>query len=304
MDRESPPWRNSAGEGLVRVREYDCTASAGDPPQAEQFERGSIAIVRSGVFGIRTGKHTQVLSTGFLLLGNAGQNYEASHDHGVGDHCLVFDFRGTALEELAESLRKGAGPHPFALNVLPPDPRVDAFRRLAQEELSLRRGDMGLEEVALSLAAHVLTLSGTGTARSTSNVPDNRRGREHVVAAIARIEQSCTSELSLSELAAFTGLSPFHFLRLFKRETGVTPHRFLVQTRIRRAIELLRETSHPVTDIAFEIGFADLSNFINTFRREVGVSPGQYRRSGLSRLYRHPGALKLTSSRATADPRA
>jgi AraC-like DNA-binding protein len=61
----------------------------------------------------------------------------------------------------------------------------------------------------------------------------------------------------------------------------VTPHRFLIQTRIRRAIALLRETSRPVTEIAFEVGFGDLSNFINAFRREVGVSPRRYRQSGL-----------------------
>src|SRR5690348_3163523 len=74
--RAPAPWGSSAEQGLVRVREYRCTACDGDPPRAEQFDRASIAVVRSGVFGIRTGKRTQVLSTGFLLLGNAGQNYE------------------------------------------------------------------------------------------------------------------------------------------------------------------------------------------------------------------------------------
>jgi len=289
----APPWRNSSSEGLVRVREYECTACIGDPPQAEQFERASIAIVRSGMFGIRTGRRTQVLSTGFLLLGNAGQNYEASHDHGVGDRCLVFDFRGGALEDLAQSLRHETGPHPFAVNVLPPHPRVDALRRLAQEDLSSGGSSTGLEELGLSLATHVLTLAGSGSSRSIVDVPDNRRTREHVVAAILRIEQSFTDELRLSDLAESTGLSPFHFLRLFKRETGVTPHRFLLQTRIRRALELVRDTSRPITDIAFDVGFADLSNFINAFRREVGVSPRHYRRSGLARLRDFP-AIRVT----------
>jgi transcriptional regulator GlxA family with amidase domain len=129
----------------------------------------------------------------------------------------------------------------------------------------------------------VLALTGTGSARSSSGVPDNRRARDQVVAAITHIEQSAEGELRLSELAALTRLSPFHFLRLFKRETGVTPYRFLIQTRIRRAIDLLRDTSRPVTEIAFTVGFTDLSNFINAFRREIGVSPGRYRQSGLSR---------------------
>jgi AraC family transcriptional regulator len=313
--RASLPWASSAAEGLVRVREYRCTACDGDAPQAEQFDRASIAIVRSGVFGIRTGKRTQILSTGFLLLGNAGQGYEASHDHGVGDLCLVFDFHGRALEDLAQSLRRGVGSRPFAINVLPPDPRVDAFRRLAQDDLSSRDSGLGLEEVGLSLAAHVLALSGTGSARSSSEAPDNRRARDNVVAAIALIERSAAHELCLSELAGAAGLSPFHFLRLFKRETGVTPHRFLVQTRLRRAVDLLRDTSRPVTEIAFDVGFTDLSNFINAFRREIGVSPRQYRQSGLRRAHELPAflevgqrrdsdALTTVTSRETTDPLA
>jgi AraC family transcriptional regulator len=276
----SAPWGNSAREGLVRVREYRCTACAGDPPQSEQFDGASIAVVRSGVFGIRTDKRTQLLSTGFLLLGNAGQNYEASHDHGVGDRCLVFDFREGTIEELAGALRKGSGPRPFAINVLPPHPRADAFRRLAEEKLGREGLSMGVEELGLGLAACVLAWSGKGTARSQTQRRDGRRAREKVVAAISRIEQASADDLGLSDLAEQAELDPFSFLRLFKQETGVTPYRFLLQTRIRRAIELLRGTARPVTEIAFDVGFGDLSNFINAFRREVGISPRRYRQDG------------------------
>jgi AraC-like DNA-binding protein len=49
--------------------------------------------------------------------------------------------------------------------------------------------------------------------------------------------------------------------------------------RIRRAVGLLRDTRSPVTQIAFEVGFGDLSNFINTFRREIGCSPSRFRKA-------------------------
>jgi AraC-like DNA-binding protein len=276
-----PPWQASTEGGLVRVRAYHCTACLGDPPQAEQFERASIAIVQSGVFGIRTGKRTRVLSTGFLLVGNPGQSYEASHDHGVGDRCLVFDFGARTVEDLADTLRKKTGPYPFADNVLPPHPRFDAFRALAEERLVPGADVMGLEEIGLSLATYVLAQNGAGSPRSRVELPDSQRAREQVVAAIDHIEHAGSHDLGLADLAETVGLSPFHFLRLFKRETGVTPHRFLMQTRIRRAIALLRGTSRSVTEIAFDVGFGDLSNFINAFRREVGVSPRRYRQSGL-----------------------
>jgi AraC-like DNA-binding protein len=72
--------------------------------------------------------------------------------------------------------------------------------------------------------------------------------------------------------------SPFHLLRLFKQEAGVTPYRFLIRARIRRAVALLLDTRRPITAIAFEVGFGDLSNFIHVFRREVGRSPRDFRR--------------------------
>jgi AraC family transcriptional regulator len=278
----SEPWRDIVRDRLVQVREYRCLASAGDPPQDDQFDLDSIAIVRSGVFAVRSGEQSQLLTTGFLLLGNAGQHYEVSHEHAGGDSCLVFNYQRPIVEELAGSLRRGAERGPFAHNVLAPRPRADAIMLLAEERLRAGASLLGLEELGLAIAEYALAEAGAGTARNgTPPAPENRRAREQVLAAIGRIEQHAHEELDLAGLAQLVNLSPFHFLRIFKRETGVTPYRFLVQTRIRNAIEFLRDTSQPITDIAFDVGFGDLSNFINAFRREVGCSPREYRKCGL-----------------------
>lgn len=279
----SPPAhrrRDFRRNGIVQVREYACGASVGDPPQEDQFEHTSIAIVRSGVFAVRASRNSELLSTGFLLLGNAGQHYEVSHDHAGGDSCLVFNFHETVIEELAASMRCGAERRPFAINVLAPRPRADAIMHLVEERLRSGGPAIGFEELGLAIAEYALAQAGAGTSRPAPGA-ENPRTREQVLAAIARIEDRAHEELDLGGLAQSAGLSPFHFLRIFKRETGVTPYRFIVQTRIRNAIEFLRDTSEPVTDIAFDVGFGDLSNFINAFRREVGCSPREYRKSGV-----------------------
>jgi AraC family transcriptional regulator len=270
-------------DGLVEVHEYRCAACAGDRPQDDQFVRASIAIVRSGAFAIRSDRGARLLTPGFLLLGNAGQHYEASHDHAGGDRCLVFSFEARVLENLAGSMRRGAERRPFEVNVLPPLPRADAFRFVAEERLSSNSAQLGLEEIGLALAAYVIGEAGKGKPRPSASARGDLRAREQVLAAIAQIEQCAEQELSLADLSESAGLSPFHFLRLFKRETGVTPYRFLVQARIRNAIEMLRDTEQPITSIAYDVGFGDLSNFINAFRREVGCSPRQYRNCGLPR---------------------
>jgi len=58
---------------------------------------------------------------------------------------------------------------------------------------------------------------------------------------------------------------------------GVTPHQYLVRSRLKRAAKLLAQEEIPVTDVALDVGFADLSNFVRTFRRAAGVSPRGFR---------------------------
>ena len=81
----------------------------------------------------------------------------------------------------------------------------------------------------------------------------------------------------LGAAAAAAGLSPFHFLRTFAEVVGVTPHQYVVRTRLRRAARLLAATTRPITDVAYDVGFGDLSNFVRTFRRAAGVSPRRFR---------------------------
>jgi AraC-like DNA-binding protein len=72
-------------------------------------------------------------------------------------------------------------------------------------------------------------------------------------------------------------MSPYHFLRSFRAVTGVTPHQWLLRARLRDAADKLASTKLPVTDIALDVGFDDLSNFTRTFRAEFGASPREYR---------------------------
>ena len=78
-------------------------------------------------------------------------------------------------------------------------------------------------------------------------------------------------------LAGMAKLSPYHFLRSFKAVTGVTPHQWLLRARLRDAAGKLAATRTPVTNIALDVGFEDLSNFTRSFHAEFGASPRRYR---------------------------
>ena len=74
-------------------------------------------------------------------------------------------------------------------------------------------------------------------------------------------------------------MSPYHFLRLFAGVLGVTPHQYLVRARLRRAARFLADDERSITDIAYDVGFGDLSNFVRTFHRAAGLSPRAFRRA-------------------------
>jgi AraC-like DNA-binding protein len=91
--------------------------------------------------------------------------------------------------------------------------------------------------------------------------------------------------ISLPDVAARANLSPYHFLRVYKRAYGETPHEFLTRLRVERAKTLLARGSHNVTEACFEVGFSSLGSFSTLFAQRVGLSPseyGRYARSSVS----------------------
>ena len=91
------------------------------------------------------------------------------------------------------------------------------------------------------------------------------------------MDRAFSQRLDVPALARVAHISPAHFNRQFRATFGETPHRYLQRRRVERAMELLRETNRPVTQICFEVGFNSLGTFTRTFRGIVGEPPSAYR---------------------------
>ena len=110
--------------------------------------------------------------------------------------------------------------------------------------------------------------------------PENQNlGCEVSEETVSYINEHFKEEITTELLAGHVGLSPFHFIRTFKKETGFTPHEYLVRTRIDMAKYLLKNTKMPVKDICFETGFSSESVFCSAFKKNAGMSPNSYRKS-------------------------
>lgn len=93
------------------------------------------------------------------------------------------------------------------------------------------------------------------------------------------IEENCLRNIRLEELAGLVGLSQSHFSHAFKASTGMAPHQWQVNARLRRAKNLIRRGNLSLIDIAVETGFADQAHFTRVFRKNFGTTPANWRKS-------------------------
>jgi AraC-like DNA-binding protein len=255
---------------LLDVDDCRCDAQAGEPPFVELHARASVSYVRRGTFGYRTGGREYELVAGSVLVGHRGDEYLCTHDHhDHGDECLSFQLAPELIAELDDS------PERWRVGIIPPHPRLMVLGELSQ---SIAEGDsdVGLDELALTFARRVIELA---AGHSPHAAPLAARDRRRAALAALFIDEHADQALALEDVARVAGVSPFHFLRVFARALGVTPHQYLVRSRLRRAARLLADDSRSVTDVALDAGFGDVSNFVRTFHRAAGVSPTAFRRT-------------------------
>jgi AraC family transcriptional regulator len=91
------------------------------------------------------------------------------------------------------------------------------------------------------------------------------------------ISDNLSSNLSLAEMANLLQMGPCHFARAFKESMGLSPHQYVLRRRVERALQMLKETSGNLADIAYDLGFSSQGHFTTVFSKIVGVSPSIYR---------------------------
>lgn len=255
--------------GAISVMDFRCRHDQPEAPFVECHHDHAVSYVRRGTFGYQARGELHQMVAGSVLVGRPGDEYVCTHDHGWGDECLSFHL----TPEMVDTL--GARPDLWRTGALPPLPELMVVAELAQAAAD-GHSDVGLDEVGLWFASRFVDLA---AGKPRPRVAAQPRDRRRAVEAALWIDANAHEAIDLDAAAAEAGLSSFHFLRLFGAVLGVTPHQYLIRARLRRAARLLAETPRPVTDVALDVGFADISNFVRTFHRAAGVSPRRFRQA-------------------------
>jgi AraC family transcriptional regulator len=260
----------------LSVVDYVCTAAAGEHPVSEDHSATKLAFTKRGSYGYRSRGQRHELVAGSFLVGSAGDEYVCTHEHhGGGDHCLSFRLSPALVDELGGQRLARPVWHRGAA---PPLAELGILGQLADATVK-GQTNLGVDEVGIALCARYVALASSRSLADDTATP-SPTDRQRAVNAAMWISSHLTRAQKIDEAAEIAGLSPFHFLRVFSRTLGVTPHQYLVRMRLAAAARVLAtDATREVTSVALDVGFADLSNFVRRFHRASGATPTDFRRA-------------------------
>jgi AraC-like DNA-binding protein len=227
-------------------------------------------MMAGGAYCLGPEKTYSLVSPGQVALINPGQIHSGVPASGRQSYRMIYfhmDLVATAAAEVAG--RPGAPPEFTSMVV----GDVRLWRRL-QALCRIVQGPAGRlekESAIMDATAHLVGRYGNVAPGKTAT----RRAGNAIEHAKDYLAANLDHKVTLDDAARAAGFSRYHFLRVFKRETGLSPHRFRTLRRIDRARQLLRD-GLPPAQTALAVGFSDQSHFSNTFRTYTGATPGQY----------------------------
>lgn len=230
-----------------------------------------VVMEKDGCYSQGPRRTSSFVRAGQLCLINPGQVHSGVPPPGSMPSYRNFYVSPEWMRDLAtETCGRDVGIPEFARLIVSQPEVGRALQHLSR--LLQHGGDrLEMESCMIEALTHLLTRHGNAPARLA------KAGREHRAMRLVQehLADRVGEKVALEELAALAGLSRYHLLRVFKRDTGLTPHAFHTQMRVDRARILVRQ-GLPFADVAAATGFVDQSHFTTTFRQFTGATPGQY----------------------------
>lgn len=267
------PLHETAGWTLGRWR---CGEGIPHGAVEERAVRHEVVIPLRGVFERERRDRRTMASPVTAVLADRGDTYAVRHPMAEGDECLVVLLDDRTLEDLGRAT--GAVGGCSVPRFLRHEARVPAPVFLAAVGL-LRTARSGrafpTENACAELLSLLLPSSDPAASRPCSGV--EARHRAASARAAAFMAANYRSPLSLAEIASEAAYSPFHFARVFRSVTGVSPYRYVMELRLRSAVHQLRGGREDLSRLALGLGFSSHSHMSAAFRDTFGRTPSEIR---------------------------
>ncbi len=242
-------------------------------PDAEESEAYAVSFIERGSFHLHRGREAWRLSQPCLFVTRPGFRYRCTHESAMPDDvCLSIRVSPDLVAHAASQAERGWDD---VIPVAPLTNRLAYLHRQLGEAVADGMAPMSVPALATEVLAAVLR---PGAAPRLHRAGQLAWYAERIDAARRLMESRFAEPLTIEALGREVGISTFHFCRVFRELVGVPPHRYLVQVRLARGAEALRQGAS-VTAASRDAGFVSLPHFVRQFRRAHGVTPSRYRRA-------------------------
>ncbi len=228
---------------------------------------------------VKGGKtHTSLYGKGDISITPAKVPFFARWDG--DDHYMQIRIASHFIQSVA---REALAMNPDRLELVPEfrtrDPQIESIGMLLLTELKQENlgGKIYIESLANVLAVHLLRQY--TTAKPQLQVYEGGLPQRQLLQVLEYVHEHLDQDIKLADLAQLLGMSQFHFSHLFKQSIGTSPYQYLLQQRVERAKQLLKQTDQSIMDIAFLCGFNSHSHLSKQFRQLTGITPNAYRTS-------------------------
>lgn len=239
--------------------------------QRNTFSSYLMIVMMSGALSFQTRKTHGIARSGQVLL----LDCNAPHFYAAQNRCsfTFVHFDGAQSREIYEAIESTNGNLLMAQD-------INTLHESIGELIRTMRHEHIVNEAQASTMLYALLMQ---LMQASGSTPDALTGNAMVDRAIAYIQEHLSEKLTVEQVAAGCGYSASYFSHIFTQETGLSPYRFIMKSRMDSAAHLLQTTSLSVQDVAFQTGFNSIANFCYTFRKEMGASPHEYRRRPIPR---------------------
>lgn len=218
------------------------------------------------------------LQSGSFTFLNPGDVHTGEVDVAEGWSFKNLYISKTAIETAISSLELQDGKMPLFSSLTINDP---VLKRLFYCLLERVANEVPRIEQESYLLEFLLTLFVRHT-QLCKQRPKKAVGDKKIVSVVCEyIREHCVEDVSINDLAQVANISPYYLIRSFRHQIGLPPHSYKKQCQVMCAKQALR-TQKPIHDIATECGFYDQSHFIRVFKKNLGVTPGRYRKDNFT----------------------
>ncbi len=267
---------------VYRILDFRCHCNICSITDTEYNKNLCISFVRKGFFEYRTFRRNDEVHIGRILISKPGFEHITRHIDNQPDISTVFEFKQSFFERLKREYFPEAGwflqNNDMHALLLACPIETDYLHHLIMQLVQKRKVEgLQIDELVMQLLNKVLHVLANAT--EVTSVPEKLK--QHHLGTIERAKEymmnNFNENISLNELAEHCFVSPFHFSRIFKSILNVSPHQYLLSTRLQHAKVLLSSTEKPVSDIAFESGFNSLEHFVTAYKQVFRLTPSQQR---------------------------